>query len=83
MENIINAKLKYTYRVDLDTMSDVREFVSAASKCEDRVLIRAGALVANAKSLLGVMLASRINWNDIILESDRDHYGEFRKFIVE
>ena len=83
MENIIDARLRYAYRIELNTMRDVREFVSAAAKCEDRVIIRAGALVTNAKSLLGVILASKIDWNDLILESDRDHYGEFRKFIID
>ena len=83
MENVLTEKIKYKYKVELDTMSDVREFVAAATKCGTKVTLRAGNFTANAQSLLGVALARKIDWNDLIIESDRDYYGEFRKFIVE
>ena len=83
MENVLTEKIKYKYKVELDTMSDVREFVAAAAKCETKVILHAGSVCVNAKSMLGVALARKIDWNDLIIESDRDYYGEFRKFIVE
>lgn len=83
MERILNAKEKVRYKIELDTMNDVREFVAIAAKCEDKVVLRAGSLCVNAKSLLGVVIAHKVNWNELTIESDRDYYGEFRKFIID
>ena len=85
MEKAINAaaRICYKYKIELDTMRDVREFVAAAAKCEDEVLVRTGEMCVSAKSFLGVTLAHKLNWNDITIESEHDHYGEFRRFIVD
>ena len=84
-EKTIGAKASviYRYKIELDTMSDVREFVAAAAKCDDEIAVRTGELRVSAKSFLGVTLARKLNWNDITIESEHDHYGEFRRFIVD
>ena len=35
----------------------------------------------NAKSLLGVLLAKKLNWDDLRLVMDNDYYYEYQKFM--
>ena len=79
MENVLTEKIKYKYKVELDTMSDVREFVAAAAKCETKVTLRAGNFTANAQSLLGVALARKIDWNDLIMASSENSSSNNRQ----
>lgn len=74
---------KYTYRVELDTMNAVKEFVAAATACDEKVTLKAGNVTVNAKSLIGVMLARKFSWENMTIESKRDLYYEFRKFIID
>lgn len=83
MDKCIEIGAKYTYKIGLNTMNDVKKFVETATKCEGRLILKSGTnLSVNAKSLLGVMLAHHLKWNDLTLVADRDCYFEFRKFIV-
>ena len=68
---------KYVYSVELDTMQDAKDMVSIATK------LKGGTKFSiNAKSLLGVIYAKKLNWSDIKLICDFDYYHEFEKFII-
>ena len=73
---------KFVYRVEIDTMEDAKKLVSISTKLKGRILLQSGTKFAvNAKSLLGVILAKKLNWNDLILVMDNDYYHEFEKFM--
>lgn len=80
---VVNDK-KYVYKVEIDTMEDVRKLVSISTKLQGKIILQSGTKFAvNAKSLLGVILAKKLNWDDLILVMDEDHYYEFEQFIKE
>ncbi len=80
---IVNDK-KYVYRVEIDTMEDVRKLVSISTKLQGKIILQSGTKFAvNAKSLLGVILAKKLNWDDLMLVMDEDHYYEFVQFIKD
>ena len=65
-------------------MQDAKEMVSIATKLKGKIVLRSGSKFSvNAKSLLGVLLAKKLNWNDIKIEMENDYYHEFEKFIVD
>ena len=75
---------KFVYKVTIDTMADARKLVDIATKIKDKVLLQSGEKVrVNAKSFLGVVLAKKLNYNDLKLVMDEDHYHEFQQFIEE
>ncbi len=75
---------KYVYKVEIDTMQDAKDMVAIATKLKGAILLKSGSKFSvNAKSLLGVLLAKKLNWNDVVLEMDNDYYNEFQKFIAE
>ncbi|MDD4125379.1 MAG: HPr family phosphocarrier protein [Eubacteriales bacterium] len=83
MDKCIESGVNFTYKIELNTMSEVKKFVETATKCEGKLILKSGAkLTVNAKSLLGVLLAHHLKWNDLTLVADRDRYLEFRKFVV-
>lgn len=74
----------YRYKIELITVSDIREFVAIAGKCQGKVMLRCSDdFCINAKSLLGVMLAKKMQWNALTLETENDCYCEFKKFIAD
>ncbi len=73
--------LKYTYRIELRTTDDVREFTKIASRLDGRIYVTNGDKTLSAKSFLGVYLA-KTSWNTIFVESDFDCFFDFRRFIV-
>ena len=73
--------LRYTYRIDLKTTDDVREFTKIASRCDGRIFVTNGDKKLSAKSFLGVYLA-KTSWNTISVESDFDCFFDFRRFIA-
>ncbi|MBQ4136422.1 MAG: hypothetical protein IJD73_05070 [Clostridia bacterium] len=74
---------KYVYSVELDTMQDAKDMVSIATKLKGKILLKSGTKFSiNAKSLLGVIYAKKLNWSDIKLICDFDYYHEFEKFII-
>ena len=80
---IVNDK-KYVYRVEIDTMEDVRKLVNISTKLQGKIILQSGTKFAvNAKSLLGVILAKKLNWDDLILVMDNDYYNEFEQFIKD
>jgi hypothetical protein len=73
---------KYYYRVEIDTMADVKELVAISTKLEGQITLQSGNKFAvNAKSLLGVILAKKLNWDDLRIVMDNDYYHEYEKFI--
>jgi hypothetical protein len=80
----MSEKNRYIYGVEIDTMQDAKEMVSIATKLKGKIVLRSGSKFSvNAKSLLGVLLAKKLNWNDIKIEMENDYYHEFEKFIKE
>lgn len=83
MNKAIVSGFTYNYKVELNTLSDVKKFVETATKFEGRLLLKSGnKFSVNAKSLLGVLLARKLNWNDLMLVSEKDCYLDFEKYII-
>lgn len=68
-------------KLNLVTLSDVKEFVDIMSKRNSRAVLvdKDHDFIVNAKSLLGAMYS--IEWDEIWLETDDDVYTDIRKFI--
>lgn len=74
----------YEYRIEIDTMDDAKKIVSIATKLSGKIVLRSGSKFSvNAKSLLGVLLAKKLNWSDLKIAMEQDHYSEFEKFIID
>jgi len=75
---------KYSYNISIDTMADARKIVDIASKIKGKVVLYSGEKFhVNAKSFLGVVLAKKLNYNDLRIVMDEDHYHDFEQFISE
>ena len=73
---------KYVYRVEIDTMEDAKQLVAISTKLRGQITLQSGNKFAvNAKSLLGVLLAKKLNWDDLRIVMDKDYYYEYAKFI--
>ena len=73
---------KYAYRVEIDTMEDAKQLVAISTKLKGKITLQSGNKFAvNAKSLLGVILAKKLNWDDLRIIMDNDYYFEYQKFI--
>ncbi len=80
---IVNDR-KYVYKVEIDTMEDVKKLVAISTKLEGKITLQSGNKFAvNAKSLLGVILAKKLNWDDLRIVMDRDYYTEYEQFISD
>lgn len=74
---------KYVYKIEIDTMQDAKEMVAIATKLQGKIVLKSGSKFSvNAKSLLGVLLAKKLNWGELKIEMDKDYYHEFEKFIA-
>lgn len=75
---------KYVYNISIDTMADAKKLVSIATKLKGKIILQSGGKFrVNAKSFLGVVLAKRLNYNDLKIVMEEDHYHEFEQFIAE
>ena len=75
---------QYEYKIEIDTMDDAKKIVAIATKLSGKIVLRSGSKFAvNAKSLLGVLLAKKLNWSDLKIAMEQDHYSEFEKFIID
>ena len=73
---------KYAYRVEIDTMEDAKQLVAISTKLKGKIILQSGNKFAvNAKSLLGVLLAKKLNWDDLRIVMENDYYHEYDKFI--
>lgn len=75
---------KHVYKIEINTMSEAKELVNISSKLEGQITLQSGNKFAvNAKSLLGVLLAKKLNWDDLRIVMDNDYYYEYSKFMKE
>ena len=75
---------RYVYRVEIDTMADAKELVAISTKLKGQITLQSGNKFAvNAKSLLGVILAKKLNWSNLTICMEQDHYSEFEKYIID
>ena len=80
---IMSVNGKYEYKIEIDTMEDAKNLVAISTKLKGKIVLKSGShFSVNAKSLLGVLLAKKLDWNDMSIEMDRDYYHEFEKFIA-
>ena len=70
------------YRIRLDTMSDVNNFVKMASKNPGKITLTDGEnFTVNGKSLLGAMYT--MEWNQVFCESENEIYRLIKDYIVD
>jgi phosphotransferase system HPr-like phosphotransfer protein len=75
---------QYEYRIEIDTVDDAKKIVSIATKLKGKIVLKSDSKFSvNAKSLLGVLLAKKLNWSNLRISMEQDHYTEFKQFIVE
>ena len=75
---------KHEYRIEIDTMEDAKNLVAISTKLKGKIVLRSGSKFSvNAKSLLGVVLAKKLNWADLTIVMENDYYHEFEKYIVD
>ena len=75
---------KYIYRIEINTLEDAKRIVAIATKLKGKIVLRSGSKFSvNAKSLLGVLLAKKLNWNNLTIVMEQDHYSEFEKYIID
>ena len=81
---IMSVNGKYEYKIEIDTMEDAKNLVAISTKLQGKIILKSGTKFSvNAKSLLGVVLAKRLNWNDLTIVMDNDYYREYQKYIVD
>ena len=81
---IMSANGKYEYRIEIDTMEDAKNLVAVSTKLKGKIVLKSGSKFSvNAKSLLGVVLAKKLNWSDLTIVMDNDYYHEYEKFIID
>ncbi|MBE6597436.1 MAG: HPr family phosphocarrier protein [Ruminococcaceae bacterium] len=74
---------QYEYNIMIDTVDDAKAIVAIATKLKGKIVLRSDSKFSvNAKSLLGVLLAKKLNWSNLRIVMEEDHYNEFQKFIV-
>ena len=75
---------KYEYNIEIDTMEDAKTLVAISTKLKGKIVLKSGAKFSvNAKSLLGVILAKKLNWSNLKIVMDNDYYHEYERFIVD
>ncbi len=74
----------YIYKIEINTMEDAKKLVAISTKLKGTIVLKSGTKFSvNAKSLLGVLLAKKLNWSDIRIIMDHDYYTEYRDYIVD
>ena len=70
-------------KIRLDTDSDAVKLVGIASGIKENITLTDGnGLCVSAKSLLGTMYV-RFEFNEIWLETENEHFFDFKDFMVE
>lgn len=81
---IMSVNGKYEYKIEIDTMEDAKNLVAISTKLQGKIILKSGTKFSvNAKSLLGVVLAKRLNWNDLTIVMDNDYYREYQRYIKD
>lgn len=69
-------------KINLDTEPSVRNLVGIATRINEKITVTDNnGLVVNAKSILGVLYA-KMEFNELWLECENDHYFAFKDFIA-
>ena len=69
-------------KIRLETMQDVVKLVSIATKVDERIMLSDGlGCAVSAKSLLGAAL-SKMEWENIYCECEKDISGKILDFMV-
>ena len=80
----MSANGKYEYKIEIDTMEDAKKLVAISTKLQGKIVLKSGAKFSvNAKSLLGVVLAKKLNWSNLTIVMDNDYYHEYEKYIID
>ena len=58
-------------------------FIQKANSYRCSIWVEKDERKVSAKSLLGVILAKKLNWDDLVLVMDNDYYHEFEFFIKD
>lgn len=70
-------------KIRIDTDSDAVKLVGIASQLNENITLTDGnGLCVSAKSLLGTMYV-RFEFNEIWLETENEHFFDFKDFMVE
>lgn len=70
----------YQYKINLETMSDIKEFVKAVTPCKESVKVTDNnEYTVNGKSVLGVI--GSIEWDSVYCVSDEDIYSLIQKWV--
>ena len=67
-------------KIELETMSDVSEFVAIATKVEEPVHLVGENFRVSAKSLLGALYT--MEWDEVWCECEKDIYTKIEKFVI-
>ena len=67
-------------KIELDTLSDVRDFVNIATSVAAPVHLVSEHFRVSAKSLLGAMYT--MEWAEVWCECDEDIYHKIEKFVI-
>ena len=69
------------YNIELVTMQDCNDFVSAVSKCDGKIILEsADGFRVNGKSLIGALAS--MEWDKLYCISERDIYNKIERWIV-
>ena len=80
----MSANGKYEYKIEIDTMEDAKKLVAISTKLQGKIVLKSGSKFSvNAKSLLGVVLAKKLNWSDLTIVMENDYYHEYEKYIID
>lgn len=81
---IMSANGNYVYKIEIDTMQDAKDLVAISTKLKGKIVLKSGSKFSvNAKSLLGVVLAKKLNWSDLTIVMENDYYREYEKYIID
>ena len=81
---IMSANGNYVYRIEIDTMQDAKDLVAISTRLKGKIVLKSGSKFSvNAKSLLGVVLAKKLNWSDLTIIMENDYYREYEKYIID
>lgn len=74
------TELMHFYKLELNTMRDIKDFVDIATTIEEPLMLTDGeGYTVSAKSLMGAIYA--LEWNELYLTSKSDIYFAFQKYI--
>lgn len=73
--------MKYKYKIRLETLTDINNFVKIVNNFDEPIILNDGAgFSVNAKSILGAMYT--IEWNELYVMSDVNIYNSINQFII-